>query len=61
LAVDVRDERVTRGSKADDRLDLTLGAGKPLRLTLWPGVDKHAPKRTLAARRCRAGWPSRTR
>jgi hypothetical protein len=50
LAVEVRDDRVTRGSAADDRLDLTVGAGKPLRLALWPGVDKHAPRRTLAGK-----------
>ncbi|MBK9033988.1 MAG: hypothetical protein IPL61_22425 [Myxococcales bacterium] len=50
ISVDVRDERVTRGSKADDHLDLTLGAGKPLRLTLYPGVDKLAPRRTLAGK-----------
>lgn len=55
IAVDVRDEHVIRGSKADDRLDLTLGAGKPLKLTLSPGVDKLAPRRTLGGKAV-PGW-----
>lgn len=50
LSVEVRDDRVTRGSAADDRLELTIGAGKPLKLTLLPGVDRFAPKRTLAGK-----------
>ena len=50
LVVDVRDERVTRGSKADDHVTISLGTGKPLVLTLYPGVDRHAPKRTLAGK-----------
>jgi len=55
IVVDVRDEHVIRGSKADDRLDLTLGAGKPLKLTLSPGVDKLAPRRTLGGKAV-PGW-----
>ena len=55
IVVDVRDEHVIRGSKADDRLDLTLGAGKPLKLTLYPGVDKLAPRRTLGGKAV-PGW-----
>lgn len=50
LVVDVRDERVTRGSKADDHVTISLGAGKPLVLTLYPGVDRQAPKRTLGGK-----------
>lgn len=50
LVVDVRDERVTRGSKADDHVTISLGTGKPLVLTLYPGVDRQAPKRTLGGK-----------
>ncbi|MEZ4399646.1 MAG: hypothetical protein R3B06_06490 [Kofleriaceae bacterium] len=50
LAVDVRDDRLTRGSKADDRLDLVIGSGKGLALALAPGVGRTPPRRALGGK-----------
>lgn len=58
LAIDVRDERVVRGTRGgggDDRLELAVGGGKPLAIALWPGAGGAAPKRTLGGKAA-PGW-----
>lgn len=59
VSVDVRDEHVVRNGKApagEDRLELTLGAGKaPLVISLYPGKDKVAPRRQVGGKPA-PGW-----
>lgn len=55
LSVDVRDERVSRAGKTpagEDRVEITLAAGKAkgLVITAFPGKDRAAPRRLVGGK-----------
>lgn len=55
LSLDVRDERVSRAGKTpagEDRVEITLAAGKAkgLVITAFPGKDRAAPKRLVGGK-----------
>lgn len=53
IALDVRDDAVIRvrsGKATEDTVELSLGTGKPLALTLLPGAATGGPRRTLGGK-----------